>query len=41
MRLPPLLPLYAPFFKVVNNVYKLLYTSLTSLNNLFKTRSSV
>jgi len=36
-----LLPLYAPFFKVSNKLCKLLYTSLTSLNNLFKTRTSV
>ena len=34
-------PLYAPFFKVANKVRKLLYTSLTSLNNRFKVRSSV
>lgn len=37
-RLP--FPLYAPFFKVANKVCKLLYTSLTSLNNRFKVRSS-
>ena len=39
-RLTPLFPLYAPFFKVANKVCKLLYTSLTSVNNRFKVRSS-
>ena len=34
-------PLYAPFFKVTNKVCKLLYTSLTSVNNRFKVRNSV